>query len=337
MNYFKNIQIFFILLFLFSCSLLSAQNSKFKNERRIYLWDVTLSMKGYEGRTPDIYDEVVKAIKTDINSIADEETEIIILPFQVNILDAWKEKATESGKKAIIKKIESYKNDLVTNTNICLPLTDVMAKYVDKEKRNVLLLLTDGKHTPTAAYTQDCLMQLIRQWCEFATENDAYGFYVMLTQHAKDEELIRVIHETCRMHCVEGTDINFIELYPYTIGTYNVKDDAEKITYSGDVECKKNVRIPDGIKFRLVSEPNDYFKVDTIVDLRDNEFKFDVVQRYSNEELKEMLPTDRNERVKIFLSIANQDEFPLVSLLLNEIEIQYINKPEKTLKIYVED
>ena len=37
-----------------------AQQSRFKNERRIYLWDVTLSMKGFKEKTPDIYDKVIK-------------------------------------------------------------------------------------------------------------------------------------------------------------------------------------------------------------------------------------------------------------------------------------
>ena len=43
-----------------------AQQNRFKNERRIYLWDVTLSMKGYQGRTPDIYDKVITALEKDI-------------------------------------------------------------------------------------------------------------------------------------------------------------------------------------------------------------------------------------------------------------------------------
>lgn len=323
-------------LFCFTIPFISAQNPQFKNERRIYLWDVTLSMKGFEGKTPDIYEEVVKAIKTDINSISDEDTEIIVLPFQTSILEEWKEKATEQGKKNIIQKIEKYKNNQVTNTNICLPLTTVMQKYISKEKRNVLLLLTDGKHTPTAEYPKDCLIELIRQWCEFASQNDSYAFYVMLTQFAKDEELIRVINESCRINAVEGTNINFIELYPYTIGKYNIKDDEGK-TWLAKVESKKNIRIPDGIKIKLKVIDDKYFDVDTIVDLKDYSFKFNLRQRYTYEELKEILPDEENRHVRIAISIANQQEFPLVSLLLDEIDFEYVYKPEKTLKIYVQD
>ncbi|NDV58122.1 hypothetical protein [Bacteroides sp. 519] len=325
-----------ILLFLFSVPFISAQNPQFKYERRIYLWDVTLSMKGYQGNTPNIYDEVVKAIKTDINSIADEDTEIIVLPFQVSILEEWREKATEEGKRNIIQKIEKYKNDKITNTNICYPLSNIMQKYLSNDKRNVLLLLTDGKHTPTAEYPKDCLIELIRSWCEFASETDSYAFYVMLTQFAKDEELIRVISETCRINAVEGTNINFIELYPYTIGKYNIKDDEGK-TWMAKVECKKHVRIPDGIKIKLKAIDDKYFDVDTIVDLRDNNFKFNLRQRYTYEELQELLPHEENRHVRIAISIANQQDFPLVSLLLDEIDFEYVYKPEKTLKIYVQD
>ena len=74
-----------------------AQQSRLKNERRIYLWDVTLSMKGYQERTPDIYDKVITALEKDINSIIDEQTEVWVLPFQTNILERWG--ATSHGSR----------------------------------------------------------------------------------------------------------------------------------------------------------------------------------------------------------------------------------------------
>ena len=78
-----------LLLLLIICAMsvnMMAQQSRFKNERRIYLWDVTLSMKGYKERTPDIYDKVITALEKDINSIIDEQTEVWVLPFQTKIL-----------------------------------------------------------------------------------------------------------------------------------------------------------------------------------------------------------------------------------------------------------
>ena len=106
------------IIYLFCCAYLMvtvslAQQSRFKNERRIYLWDVTLSMKGV-GRqpTPNIFDKVVDALEKDINSINDEQTEILVLPFQTSILDCWKTLATSTGKKSLIDKLG--KTDLST-------------------------------------------------------------------------------------------------------------------------------------------------------------------------------------------------------------------------------
>ena len=78
-------------------------------DRRIYLWDVTLSMKG-KGvkKTPNIYNEVVEFLVHDINSLTDSSTEIVVLPFQTSVLETWSTKATEEGKKKIIARIKGY-------------------------------------------------------------------------------------------------------------------------------------------------------------------------------------------------------------------------------------
>ena len=134
------------LLILFSQNVFAQQN-QFKNERRIYLWDVTLSMKGKgTGGTPDIYDKVVAALEEDINSICDEHTEIWVLPFQTSVLEKWTEKATVAGKKNLISKIKAYNNEQITYTNIASPMEYAMYNLMTPDKRDVLILLTDGVH-----------------------------------------------------------------------------------------------------------------------------------------------------------------------------------------------
>ena len=242
---------------------LFAQSSQFKNERRIYLLDVTLSMKGYDG-APNIYDDVIKALEADINSIADEETEIVVIPFQEVILETWKQKATADGKKAILNKIETYNNEKVTYTNICVPLKEVMNKYISSDRRNVLFLLTDGVQNATG-YSKVLLIQLIKDWCDFASKSDAYAFYVMLTKSAQDKELIDAIKETCKISCIEcnstnGIDINFVELMPSQLIKFNIKDDANK-KLRLPVICKKNVEVPEGIKLKLETDPSNFITV----------------------------------------------------------------------------
>ena len=76
-----------------------AQSINYKGERHIYLWDVTLSTKGEGvGNPPNIYNDVVKFLSTQINNIVDPNTEIYVLPFQTDILEHWYAKANEKGR-----------------------------------------------------------------------------------------------------------------------------------------------------------------------------------------------------------------------------------------------
>ena len=315
-----------------------AQQSRFKNERRIYLWDVTLSMKGFEGRTPDIYDKVVSALEKDINSILDEQTEIWVLPFQTSIIEEWNSKATIAGKKEIINKIKTFKNNDVTNTNITLPMKKVMNTLINDDKRNVLILLTDGEQN-AKGYPLPTLLELINEWCAFAEKNDAYAFYVMLTEFAKNEELINAIDETCRMHKVLPNpngeiDINIVELLPQSNYKYNIMEDAGK-KIAIEVDCKKRVTIPEGLKIRCHCESNPYVEVSETIAIVDGVMEIEVKQKQNYESLKQALPIETNEKINLRFDIDNPEMFPLVQLLNEECCLELINKPEKILKVYV--
>lgn len=312
-----------------------AQQKRFKNERRIYLWDVTLSMKGHEGKTPDIYNEVVTALEKDINSILDEQTEIWVLPFQTNILEKWNVKATHAGKKEIIARIKAFENGDVTNTNITVPMQYVMKTFIKPDKRNVLILLTDGQQNDRS-YRLETLLDVINRWCEFAEKNDAYAFYVMLTQFAKNEELIKAIDGACRMYKGEGTDFNFVELLPQDNMKYNIKDDAGK-KLSLKIDCKKKVTMPDELKVRCYCEPNPYVDVNQSAIIKNGIIELELKQKQTYDSLKQILPQDTNEKIVLHFEIENEELHPLVSLLNKECCLELINKPEKILKVYVKE
>ncbi len=334
--------VFCLFILLFICLFTSqAQDSRFKSERRVYLWDVTLSMKGYNG-APNIWSDVVEALAKDINSIDDEDTEIVILPFQTSVLEVWTQKATSGGKKELISKIRQYKNDQVTNTNICLPFNTVIKQHLADDKRNLLILLTDGNHN-TDGYLSDgspninCLLDLISNWCDVAFQKDAYAFYVMLTKYAKNEELVQKIKESCRITTVDGTMINFLEILFQDKYAFNIKDDKDKpiiLSFSP----RKNIEVPSDIKININSEFNDFIEVNETSILKDNMIGFSVKLKKPYEELKNTLPQDENKKVTLNLSLTSetQSKHPLVLLLSEEIELSLINKPEKTLRIYVE-
>lgn len=312
-----------------------AQQNRFKNERRIYLWDVTLSMKGYLGKTPDIYNEVITALEKDINSILDEQTEIWVLPFQTSILERWNVMATNKGKKEIIDRIKAFENKDVTNTNITVPMQDVMKTFIKPDKRNVLILLTDGEQN-ARNYPMQTLLDVINQWCEFAERNDAYAFYVMLTQFAKNEDLIKAIDGACRMYKGEGTDFNFVELLPQDNMKYNIKDDADK-KLSLKIDCKKRVTIPDDLKVRCYCDPNPYVDVNQSTGIKNGIIELELKQKQSYDSLKQALPQDTNEKIILHFEIENGEQHPLVSLLNKECCLELINKPEKILKVYVKE
>lgn len=335
-------------VFLLLCALVGipqyseAQNRQFKNERRIYLWDVTLSMKGFQGRTPDIYDKVVSALEKDINSVLDEQTEIWVLPFQTSILAKWEEQATSVGKRNLISKIRSFNNDEVTHTNIASPMEEVMRTLISPDKRNVLILLTDGIQNDPKCPKQK-LYDLIREWCAFAEENDAYAFYVMLTKFAQDEELIRVIDETCRMSVhipVADSDdsgiINFVEINPQDTYKYNIKDDEGKgLTLRFD--CKKRIKIPEGLKIRCHCEPNPYVEVDESASIENEQLKISLKHKQNYDSMKSQLPQETNERIMLHFEVEDAEKYRMVKLLNDECCLELINKPEKTLKVYVKD
>lgn len=317
-----------------------AQKRQFKNERRIYLWDVTLSMKGFQNRTPDIYNKVVTALEKDINSVLDEQTEIWVLPFQTSILAKWKEQATLAGKKNLINRINLFNNEEVTHTNIASPMEEVMRTLISPDKRNVLILLTDGIQNDPKCPKQK-LYDLIREWCAFAEENDAYAFYVMLTQFAQDEELIRVIDETCRMSKYIPNDDNvddltFVEFNPQDNYKYNIKDDeGEGLTLRFD--CKKRIKIPEGLKIKCYCEPNLYVEVDESASIENEQLKVSLKHKQSYDSLKSQLPQETNERIMLHFEVEDAEKYPLVQLLNDECCLELINKPEKTLKVYVKD
>ncbi len=317
---------------------LFAQQKQFKNEKRIYLWDVTLSMKGFGGK-PNIYKPVVEALKKDINSIIDEQTEIVVLPFQMDILDQWSYSATKQGKQDIIGKIESYKNEKETNTNISIPFNKIMQNYIDPNRRNVLILMTDGEQNDPR-HPMSELYDLIRKWCAFATKNDAYAFYVMLTSYAVKPELENVIDETCRISKViadiNSINLNFIELLPQATAKFNVKDDADKELLL-KIECQKRVSIPAKVKIHAYCTTNDFVEIDNSTTIEEGAIGVKVKLKQSYDSLKKVLPQDYNEKITVSLKLEDGDENPLVQLIRESFELELVNKPEKTLKVYVKD
>ncbi len=322
-------------------------NVAFKQERRVFLWDVTLSMKGKtqnDNNTPNIWDEVKNALIKSISSITDPTTEIVVIPFQDKPLDVWT--ATAQDCNALISKIEAFDTDAMTYTDIVGPMRKAMS-LMTPDRRNVLTLLTDGGQSSTDGSkakkipTKQDLLDLINEWCAFAETNDAYGLYILLTDNASKEniDIANAIKQSCRMTVSHGTNINFTELQIEN-ATVNIKDEGDQNLRLSLSATKDAVLSKDGASVPLqdvrlhISASNRFFSVDT--DVAPTGI-IDVPIRWaaSDDALRNMIPLNEDETVELTVTVANAPQYPYAVLLSEKVKVRLINKAEKRLSIYV--
>ena len=300
-----------------------------KSQRRIYLWDVTLSMKGYEG-APDIYDEVRDFLIEDIrNNIRDENTEIVVLPFQENILERWIARADEAGKNEIIRRISSYNNNIVTSTNIVGPIIEVKASIIKDDRENLFLLLTDGTQSRRFGGRSE-LDKEVRTWAEYARINDATPVFVMLTQEARGD-----LTELEPAFKAGGWTLvsDFIILRPPHFVTYSIVDDrgqSVNVQFIGSALS--------GVQIGIYADENEYIAINQKCMVNNGMFSFNVDFKQPESTLREMLP--EKMQIPLRLEIANQNEMmrngSMITINPYRIVLELINKPEKKLIIHYE-
>lgn len=316
---------------------------QFKDVRQTYLWDVTLSMKGYNG-APDIYDEVAEVMVRDIESVTNERTEIVVIPFQdTKYCEVWREFATPEGKEAIIRKIRSYKNGKVTNTNISAPLQYAIDEVFTPDKMDIMKLMTDGNDNVDPAR----LRELLSRWCDMAKEKDAYGYYILLTDAARDGDLSLVLKGICNFEEVDVSgmldgiadirQVNSTLKKGILINVRNEYGKPKRLTftiYSGDGD------IPAGFKIRYKTLPNDYVEVDEVAVMNaDNSLEIHPRFKKPQEELIETLPTSYPYSDIVLQYEPTPDmaegQFAFTHIVDKECAIMLENKPVKTVNIYV--
>jgi len=317
---------------------------QFKDVRQTYLWDVTLSMKGYNG-APDIYEKVVDVMIKDIRSITDERTEIVVVPFQdTQYCDVWREFATPEGKEAIIRQIRGYKNEKVTNTNISAPLQYAIDEIFTTDKIDIMKLMTDGNDNVNPAR----LREVLERWCEVAKQKDAYGYYILLTDAAKNGDISLVLEGICNFEEVDASemldgiaDIRQVNT-PWKEGIIiNIRDEYNKpkrlrfTIYSGDGN------IPAGFKIYFHTRPNDYVEVDEIAEMEsDNSLEIHPRFKKPQQTLMDELPTDYVFG-DIMLDLeptpemAKDPKYAYTRIVDKECAILLENKPVKTVNIHV--
>lgn len=334
---------FYLLLLVLICVCAAqARTQNFKDIRQTYLWDVTLSMKGYKG-APNIYDKVVDVMVRDINNIDNERTEIVVIPFQnTKYCEVWREYATPDGKSKIIKNIKGYNKKDTTNTNISAPLQYVIDEIFSSDKIDIMKLMTDGNDNVNPSR----LKSILDNWCEIAKAKDAYGYYILLTDAAKNGDLSLELRGICNFEEVDASQnldgiaeiiqetSSFVEGVPLNIrDEYNKPKRLEFIQYMGD-------EAPEGFKIHFKTRPNPYVEIDEVAEMRsDNTLEIHPRFKMSQDELMKTLPTEGVNADAILDYQPTEDmesgKFAFTRLMDDQCPILLINKPEKTVQIYV--
>lgn len=333
-----------------------SQTSMVKDVRQTYLWDVTLSMQGKAQGCPDIWDKVKAAIIADIQQISDDRTEIIVIPFQHAALDTWREMATNEGKASLMKRIKEYdipryvknadgsivkakKGQGTTYTYLAPPLQFVVDNILSDDKVDILKFMTDGENEEKNGKYE----ALLEKWCDIAKEKDAYGFYIVLTDAAKQGKILLEKLNPCRFETVDvaelnGTNVSLLMLTPQQNLAFNVREDYGKSITIKFIQGGSGT-IQQGYKVHVYSELNEYVRVDQEVELHeDGSVTVEPIYLMPQSQMMNTLPIDENENVILHSVPADgMDQLPflMTRILDKPTSLEMINKPEKTVKFHV--
>lgn len=200
--------------------------SKFKKERRIYLWDVTISTVGvaskrdserwagkWENRQDerfnphydyssddvkygyykdlDVFDATRAELVQNIRNIGREDCELYVLAYRgdspiVAVYHA--ENSDEQSKERLIQQVESWDNLEPGKTLTGKALNEAL-KYATTERNNRIYILTDGE-----ANDEGDLLRLLRKWPN-EPDGSATLIYVEVSDDAVDEDVRRELND----------------------------------------------------------------------------------------------------------------------------------------------
>ena len=350
---------FIIGLFLIQLALQGQMDQK---TNYIFLWDVTQSMKGlYHDKASgayktnsdnDIYDQVVSVISNIIETIEEEEGEIIIIPFQDKVIGEKRIAATRAGIDEALQYVKNFKNEDITYTNICQAWEYSFDKINVKDK-NFIYLLTDGEQSDLSKrnpkWGKDCIYSMVQAYCKLVERaKDTYTFYVSLNTNLHSN-LKNSICTSCpeNLRCSERTPPSQIIDIQATRANQviNIQDGELSFTQTFDVRgnlspnFKYDVflsipsgQLPKGSEFRLKQDKNlsiENGKTSFSIDLSPAQLK--QLQQTAPEEFHAGIYYKKQDLKK--LGLADQ----IIEFTPNKVVLTIRNRKEKTLKIKIID
>ena len=331
--------------------------AEFKKDRFIYLWDVTHSMQGKGFQDPktgkwnayrkeaDIYDQVVDEIVRDINSITDETSEIVVIPFQSSAPGSYRgdktpwiyKTASGPNKQELIDKIRSSKKDWLTyrheNTDVVPALSYVINSVISEDRIDYLKILTDGKMADL-----DGLRKLMNQWCEIARKkNDMHAFYVTLNDEAA-ESIRTIINDAKNQDCdfviipPGPNPLEFYQVIPYPTIAVNANDQlaSESQSVVAQMQVKGPGKLPESFKVKFESDDNPFITVNATCAVKDNAFNIPLQFKMDLDGVKRKFHNEMKYPINVHLTVVDGEN---VFLMEDVITLYLTVKKEKRMTI----
>ena len=201
-------------------------SSQIMKERRVYYLDCSYSMK-----CNNLWDLVRNNLKTAIDRVSDETTELIVIPFAFDNqnspnLSPIITKATVEGKNKIKSEIDRLPMNKNTKTYHYVPLEDFYNNRVGEDRVTYMFLMTDGEDEDRQKRT---LKYLLPQWGKKFGNKNVFGFYVMLCNGANNTQIEQIIESQEHLWVVKTADvnINLVRLRENLI--FNIRDGRKKL------------------------------------------------------------------------------------------------------------
>lgn len=335
----------------------------------VYLWDVTLSMRGPKhGGTADIWESTKKWLVDQIQTtnVSPYDT-IIVCPFQECIISGthglrridrntveprrfvtfdtkqeisydspWKCPATNNGKKELIQKIESFVQPHHGLTNLLGPLKYAESNYVNTARyTTTIYMLTDGIDDFNEGQDETFTEYINENW---SLDKPLY-IYMRLTKNTPklgDKPNIIVV----------DPEEKFTDVTIHPQGSYSFKNALEnnKRTqiFNVDIQQKGYTALENAdIEVKVVSDNHPYVKINDVCKVVDG--KIEVELQYDQDEV------DQNIYKECFIdlqfSFVNNkiepegDDYKYTLSLSNSSskKLKLVNEVQKVLKIKLRD
>lgn len=292
--------------------------SKIMDEKRIYLIDLTRSMRGFNGEK-DIFDSVKHELGAAISEITDTTTEIVLIPFTDRPLDIYTN--TIRNKENILKYISNL-DTRHGDTNI-LEAWNKGVEQLDSTCINYMFMLTDGVHN--CGVPIEDLYRTLNEWHIKSVGKYEFAFYVLLSPAAKEQEICRIVENSRQMWLVPSMDIHTTFIIGKMNVDVNIKD---KDTVMIHLTCTNPEIFNDGFKFHLSIPENKYYRIKNASDVIDHDgnVTFEIEKLKAQKELPVMYQT------KIHMDY-DREKFPLVFMTPEEYNFNIVNVGTRIMTI----